>query len=144
MASEKQRKNTGERDERGRFTKDTPTAFKPGQSGNPKGRPKSVTLSEALRLELAKANPKGDGDETYAETIASVLVKNAATGNILAAKEIADRTEGKPKQAVDMNMNVNDWRELARQHGVSEQDVIREAQRLIAESTLDHGGTTSY
>lgn len=88
------------------------TRWKPGQSGNPRGRPKSVTLSEALRLELAKANPEGDGEETFAETIASVLVKSAATGNILAAKEIADRTEGKPKASVDMNMNVTDWREV--------------------------------
>ncbi len=116
------------------------TRWKPGQSGNPKGRPKSITLSEALRLELAKAHPQGDGEQTYAEAIAAILCQTAAQGNILAAKEIADRTEGRPKQAVDIEMNVNDWREVARQHGVSEQDVIREAQRLIAESALDSGG----
>jgi hypothetical protein len=53
MSTEKQGENTG-RDGRGRFTKDTPTAFKPGQSGNPAGRPKSITLSEAIRLQLAQ------------------------------------------------------------------------------------------
>jgi hypothetical protein len=144
MASEKQRKNKGDRDERGRFTKDTPTAFKPGQSGNPAGRPKSITLSEALRLELAKASPEGDGEQTYAEAIAAILCQTAATGNILAAKEIADRTEGKPKQAVDMNMNVTDWRELARQNGVSETDVIREAKRIVQESGLDSGNASGH
>jgi hypothetical protein len=66
MASEKQRKNKGDRDERGRFTKDTPTAFKPGQSGNPKGRPRSITLSEALRLELAKMLPGDTQERTFA------------------------------------------------------------------------------
>jgi hypothetical protein len=144
MASEKQRKNKGDRDERGRFTKDTPTAFKPGQSGNPAGRPKSITLSEALRLELAKMLPGDTHERTFAEVIAQQLVRAAATGNILAAKEIADRTEGRPKQAVDMTMNVTDWRELARQNGLNEADVIGEAQRLIAESGLDSGGSTSH
>jgi hypothetical protein len=144
MASEKQRKNKGDRDERGRFTKDTPTAFKPGQSGNPAGRPKSITLSEALRIELAKVLPNDTRERTFAELIAQQLVKAAATGNILAAKEIADRTEGKPKQAIAMDMNVTDWRELARQNGLSETDVISEAQRLIAESGLDGGDATSH
>lgn len=128
----------------GRGSPPKSTRWKPGQSGNPAGRPKSITLSEALRLELAKANPEGDGDETFAEAIASVLVKSAATGNILAAKEIADRTEGKPKQAVDMTMNLNDWRELARQHGVSEQDVINEARRLIEESVTPGSGASGH
>ncbi len=143
-STDKQRENKGGRDERGRFTKDTPTAFKPGQSGNPAGRPRSITLSEALRIELAKALPNDTQERTFAEVIGQQLVKAAATGNILAAKEIADRTEGKPKQAVDMTMNVTDWRELARQNGLSETDVISEAQRLIAESGLDSGDATSH
>jgi hypothetical protein len=66
--------------------------FKKGQSGNPKGRPKSITLSEAMRNELAKVLP--GTDQTFAEIIAKKLVQGAAMGNILAAKEIADRTEG--------------------------------------------------
>ena len=140
MSTDQQGKNKDGRDAQGRFTKDTPNTFKPGQSGNPAGRPKSITLSEALRLELAKVFPGDTQERTFAEVIAQQLVRSAATGNILAAKEIADRTEGRPKQAVDIEMNVNDWREMARQHGVSEQDVIREAQRLIAESALDSGG----
>jgi len=144
MASENQRENKGGRDDKGRFTKDTPTAFKPGQSGNPAGRPKSVTLSEALRLELAKMLPGDTQERTFAELIAQQLVRAAATGNILAAKEIADRTEGRPRQSVDVDMNVTDWRELARQNGLSETDVISEAQRLIAESGLDSSGSTSH
>jgi hypothetical protein len=143
-STDKQRKNKGERDGRGRFTKDTPTAFKPGQSGNPAGRPKSITLSEALRLELAKILPNDTQERTFAEVIAQSLVRAAVTGNILAAKEIADRTEGKPKQAVDMTMNVNDWRELARQHGVSQDDVIREAQRIIEESSVIGGSAAGH
>jgi hypothetical protein len=134
MSTEKQRENTG-RDEQGRFTKDTPTAFKPGQSGNPLGRPKSITLSEAIRLQLAQTF---NDSRTYAEEIALVLCGAAVKGNVNAAREIADRTEGKPKQSVDLDMRVNDWRTLASQHGLSEQDVLIEARRLI-ESATDSG-----
>ncbi len=118
--------------------------FPKGVSGNPAGRPKSITLSEALRIELAKALPNDTHERTFAEVIAQSLVRAAATGNILAAKEIADRTEGRPRQSVDVDMNVTDWRELARQNGLSEIDVISEAQRLIAESGLDSGDATSH
>jgi predicted transcriptional regulator len=88
--------------------------------------------------------PDDTQERTFAEVIAQSLVRAAATGNILAAKEIADRTEGKPKQAVDMTMNVNDWRELARQHGVSEHDVINEARRLIEESVTPGSGASGH
>src|SRR5918911_5015250 len=101
--ADKQPKNNGDRDEKGRFVKGNNNGFKPGQSGNPAGRPKSITLSEALRMELAKANPQGDGEQTYAEAIAQMLCEQAAEhNNIMAAKEIADRTEGKPRQTVDV------------------------------------------
>jgi len=107
--------------------------FKPGASGNPQGRPKLTLLSEALRAELA-AMMSDAGEQTYAEVIAKALISEAVKGNVNAAREIADRTEGKPKQAVDVDLSIFDWRELARAHGLNEQDVIREAQRLIAES----------
>ncbi len=110
--------------------------FKPGESGNPEGRPKLTLLSEALREQLAEVLPEAD-ERTYAEEIARVLCADAAKGNVMAAKEIADRTEGKPKQAIDVDMSIRDWRELARRNSLSEQDVLREAQRLIAESALD-------
>jgi hypothetical protein len=111
--------------------------FKKGASGNPQGRPKLTLLSEALRAQLAEEMPDAS-ERTYAEAIAERLCKEAAmAGNVQAAREIADRTEGKPKQTLDVDMNVMDWRELARVNGLNEQDVIREAQRLIAESALD-------
>jgi hypothetical protein len=108
------------------------SSWQPGQSGNPKGRPKGVTLSEALRRMLAEQAP-GRSEETYAEAIARALCKQAAKGNVLAAKEIADRTEGKPKQAVDMN--IRDWRDMASAYGFSEEDVFNEAKRLIESVT---------
>jgi hypothetical protein len=113
--------------------------FKPGASGNPNGRPRLTLLSEAIRAQLAVEAPDAD-EKTYAEVIAEKLCTEAASGNVHAAREIADRTEGKPKQAIDVDLSIFDWRELARAHGLNEQDVIREAQRLITESDSDSGG----
>jgi hypothetical protein len=136
--ADKQRKNNGMRDEKGRFIKGNNDGFKPGESGNLKGRPKSLTLSEALRVQLSQVMPDAD-EQTYAEKIALVLCEEAAKGNVGAAREIADRTEGKPRQSLDVDMSVMDWRNLAKVHGLSEQDVITEAQRIIEESALATG-----
>ncbi len=136
MSTEKQAENTG-RDELGRFTKDTPTAFKPGQSGNPAGRPKSITLSEAFRRQLSQPMPDDPEGRTFAEVIAERTCVAASGGDVSAAREIADRTEGKPRQSVDVDMSISDWRAVAQAHGLNEQDVLREAQRLIEQSATD-------
>ena len=107
--------------------------FKKGESGNPAGRAKSTRLTDALREQLAEEMPNAPG-KTIAEVIARALIKEAVKGNVQAAKEIADRTEGKPMQKLDVDMSVSDWREAARNYGLNEQDVIREAKQLISES----------
>lgn len=139
VTADKQRRNSGGgRDERGRFVKGNGHAFKPGESGNPAGRPKSVTLSEALRLKLAEDAP-GKLDKTVAEQIAQALVREAVKGNVQAIKEIGDRTEGKPRQTVGVEADITDWRLLAQKHGVKVEDVIREARRLIESATASGG-----
>lgn len=120
-----------DRNTRGRFEKGNAVGFQPGQSGNPSGRPKSITLSEAYRKALAQAYPDDPEGRTYAEVIADKIVMSAATGEVSSAREIADRTEGKPRQALDIDMTLLDWREIANAHGLSETDVIREARMLI-------------
>ncbi len=142
MSTEKQAENTG-RDERGRFTRDAPNAFKPGQSGNPAGRPKSITLSEAYRHALSQPLPGDPEGRTIVEVIACQVCISAARGDVQAAREIADRVEGKPRQSLDVDMRVNDWRELARANGLSEQDVINEARLLVEESATDSGDAQS-
>jgi hypothetical protein len=61
-------------------------------------------------------------------------------GNVQAAREIADRTEGKPRQSIDLDMSVKDWRDLAKDYGVSENDVLTEAKLLIEQSVIDSSG----
>lgn len=113
--------------------------FKKGETGNRNGRPKLTRLTDALRQQLAEIAPDAP-DETQAEAIARTLIREAISGNVQAAREIADRTEGKPKQAIDLDLQINDWRILAKNYGVSETDVINEAKLLIAESAIDSSG----
>jgi hypothetical protein len=136
--TDKQRKNSEGRKRRLANLK----PWRKGESGNPAGRPKSVTLSEAYRIALAQPFPGDPQGRTYAEIIAEKLVMNAATGEVSSAREIADRTEGRPKQMLDVDVKLLDWRELARAHGLTEDDVITEARRLI-ESAARSGGADS-
>lgn len=67
--------------------------FQPGQSGNPKGRPKKgQTLSDILRKELAV---KGEDGITRQEVIMRKLIGMAEEGHMGAIREIYNRIEGK-------------------------------------------------
>lgn len=89
---------------RGRpFSKGNTAGFKPGQSGNPAGRPKGVRyLSEAYRAWLSQPSEK-DPEHTNADMVAEIVGRAALNGDLLAVKEITDRTEGRARQAIDLN-----------------------------------------
>lgn len=70
--------------------------WKPGQSGNPSGRPRKRLLDWALEEQLEAL------DSAQAAVIAAKLLKKAANGDVRAAQLIAERTEGKPKQKVEV------------------------------------------
>jgi hypothetical protein len=126
-----------DRGQNGKFLKGNTAGFKAGVSGNPGGRPRDYAISEALRVELAQIVGAGF---SLAEAIAKKLVHMAVAGELGAIREILDRMEGKPRQAIDMHLEVTDWRERARLEGLSEADVICEARALIESYDADGGG----
>ncbi len=76
--------------------------WKPGQSGNPGGRPKKKPLTEAYGRILKRRVPAEvvrklglKGHPTYAEMIALSLAREAVKGKVQAAAELADRVEGR-------------------------------------------------
>jgi hypothetical protein len=71
-----------------------PYRFKPGQSGNPSGRPKSTPITDALRKALS--NP-----QELSRIIAAILQK-AKKGDVKAFQAVAERLEGKPAQALTL------------------------------------------
>lgn len=78
----------------------TGKGFMPGQSGCPGGRPKKQPLTRALEAQLGDPAPNDPKGLTRAQKIADALIKLAERGNVPAAKEIADRVEGKVPQAL--------------------------------------------
>jgi Family of unknown function (DUF5681) len=87
---------------RGNSDKIKPYQFKPGQSGNPGGRPKRP-LSDAYRDLMDKIVPGDKEKRTFAELIALAVAKEAIKGKTQAAIEIADRVEGKSMQGVQVS-----------------------------------------
>ena len=97
----KQWAGNGQRDKKGRFLPGHSFGFKPGQSGNVKGR--RDALADILRRRLPEVRDSKDG-RSNAELIADALLEEAIYGNIQAAREIFNRVEGRPKQAVDITV----------------------------------------
>jgi len=81
---------------------DEATRWKPGQSGNPGGRPKRTPLIDACREVLREPVPGDPTGRIYARAIADKLAAMALAGDIRAAQELADRAEGKPRQTIDI------------------------------------------
>src|ERR1700685_4156371 len=76
-----------------------------GVSGNLSGRPKSKRLSDAYRHQLEQLVPGDPEGRTWAELIAQAQIRTAARGNVPAARELADRTEGKAAQHLEVTGN---------------------------------------
>lgn len=71
------------------------TEFKPGKSGNPKGRPKAPPdLKELLANMLSKPV---DQQRTAAEAILQAMYERALKGDTKAADLLLNRAYGKPK-----------------------------------------------
>jgi hypothetical protein len=78
--------------------------WKPGQSGNPGGRPRG-TLTDVLKIILAEVGPTGKAN---GQLIMERLAVMAVSGNIDAIKVILDRVDGKlvEQHAVDGRIKI--------------------------------------
>lgn len=81
--------------------------WKPGESGNPSGRPKSKPLTDACFEHLSK-HPKD------LSAVARALITQAKRGSVKAFSALADRLEGKPASHDALDLNVNSNEELIR------------------------------
>jgi hypothetical protein len=80
-----------------------PHKFKPGQTGNPKGRPKLPDLKAAMAAVLAEEK---DG-MTALDAVLKALRAKATKGDVRAAQELLDRAFGRAKQSIDHNADAN-------------------------------------
>ena len=82
-----------------------PTQFKPGQSGNPAGRPKGagISITTAIKRELEK-KPAGVGTATYLELLVKRIMKKAIQdGDQQTIKQIWNYIDGMPQQNFGMD-----------------------------------------
>jgi len=83
-----------------------PYKFKPGQSGNPSGRPKgSVSIRTEVRKLLQEAAKEGTAD-TVAKALATRLIKQAFDGDMKAMQMVIEHIDGKPQQSIDLNTTI--------------------------------------
>src|SRR5262249_8196338 len=80
-----------------------PHHWRPGQSGNPGGLPRGTPKVSVALMKLLRTAP----EERYepgnkADLLAMRLFKSAMQGDTMAAREILDRIEGKPTQALQV------------------------------------------
>lgn len=85
--------------------------FKPGQSGNLKGRPpRDWTWSGLLEEVAEELDPKDK--KTFKRKVAEGLIRQAIKGDHSATKVLFDRMDGMPKQSTDLTTNGKDLQPL--------------------------------
>lgn len=115
-----------------------------GKSGNPNGRPpvkrsfsdavkqlldaKSMTITWEVNGQKKKLNVKSN--KNMAHGLAAALITEGIKGNVNATRELVDRAEGKPQQAIDFTgsvsgidfskMSEDEIREFIKQYGPKE------------------------
>jgi hypothetical protein len=90
--------------------------WKPGQSGNPSGRPKKIRhipdilaritnerLPPKIRAQMAQLYPDLSNRPTFLEAILRVVVQKALKGESWAVEFVAERTEGKVVTPIDLS-----------------------------------------
>lgn len=84
----------------------TGKGFKPGQSGNPAGRPKgTVSVVEALRRKLEEVPNLKENKEkrTYLELLIAKMLQTAIVkGDVSMIRDIVNRVDGMPRQTVEV------------------------------------------
>jgi len=97
------------------------TQWKPGQSGNPAGRPpKEASLTSLLKEVIWEICPKDKEGRTWRELQVLALLTLAMKGNSVAIREIWSRLEGNVEQTLDINQNVKVSVEKAAEHLMDE------------------------
>jgi hypothetical protein len=125
---------------------------KEGDVLNPSGKPKgAIDIKNRLTKMLENIAPDkiqdskaitefctGISQITNLDAVNAQLVYCAVVeGESWAIKEIFDRIAGKAPQAIDLDIQVNDWKSEAQKYGLSEADILTEAKLLIEQSVTD-------
>ena len=78
--------------------------FKKGQSGNPNGRPKGTRSIPDMLMKIGSEEGTKDGQYSKLEVVLRRVFEYALEGKSWAVEFIADRTEGKVRQELQVGM----------------------------------------
>ena len=79
--------------------------WKPGESGNPKGRPKKLPGLDDLLLDVLSPTQ----DINRSKAVVEALVKRAEKGDIRAIEVLMERIWGKAKQQIEVSNPVEQY-----------------------------------
>lgn len=121
--------------------------FKPGQSGNPSGRPQgSISLLTIIKRKLGEADPETKAQ--VAERVADAYLARLRDGDPRILQDYLDRTDGKPRQGLDLAMEsgplvvIDRAIDAVREPVDSETEIVRNRLRgnAVAAASVPAGG----
>ncbi len=154
--TQKEHRNEGEKCGRGQHpnSKKNLQLWQPGDpSPNPDGKPlgaidiknRLIKMLENIapdKVQNAKAITDfcaGISQITNLDAVNARLVYSAIVeGESWAIKEIFDRIAGKPSQAIDLDVSIQDWRSTAADAGLTEEEFLYET-KLFVDKQLGNG-----
>jgi hypothetical protein len=94
----------------GTFQRGNQFRFRPGNSGNPKGRPKgrSRFLSDRMRSNMLTPFPGDPDGRTFGEVMVDKVSAEAVKGDFKSFLEVLDRLEGRSRQVVEKSGSESD------------------------------------
>ncbi len=151
--TEKEYRNEPEQYGRGKHpnSKKNLQLWQPGDVPNPNGKPKgALDVKNRLAKMLENISPTsvqntkeitdfcdGLSNITNIDAVnARLLYCAIVLGESWAIKEVFDRIAGKPTQAIDLDVSVQDWRSIAADSGLTEEEFLYET-RLFIDKQLD-------
>lgn len=82
----------------------TGKGWKPGESGNPNGRPPKIRSIPDILHKIGDEEGTVDGNLTKLDVVLRKVFDYALEGKAWAVQFIADRTEGKPREYVEQTI----------------------------------------
>ncbi len=153
--TQKEHRNEPEQYGRGKHpnSKKNLQLWQPGDVPNPAGKPKgALDVKKRLIKMLENIAPdkvqNSEAIAAFGEGISKITNLDAVNARLLysaivlgeswAVKEVFDRIAGKPTQSIDMDVSVQDWRAIAADAGLTEEEFLYET-KLFVDKQLNNG-----
>ena len=105
-----------------------PTRFKPGESGNPGGRPQRKPISDEIKAQLEQACKYDAEGRTNLEVGVRKLIDQFVGGDHAAQRLVLEYVEGPPTQTIDIRGEVE---RMAEEFGLDAEQLYRDTWAIM-------------